>query len=473
MNYFRADTLLKNFAARLKQLKPDKAQWSDKYASATFAELINSFCRYDATAKSWRIYNGCVWQLDVGDLWVRRFAKYFSDALIAYGSNIGDEKQRLTYLEWAIRYTQYRYRETLIKDARDEKFLTADDLNKNDDLLNCLNGTMNLETLEFRPHRAADLLTKVARVEYDPDARSELWERSVAEIMCNDAGLIRYLQKLFGYALTAGTELETCWMFFGASTRNGKSTILETIGSMLGDYGAAIQPETLAQRQNRDSRNASGDVARLAGVRFVNCSEPPKRMLLDAALLKQLLGRDTITARHLYEREFQFIPKFKIVVNTNFLPMVTDDTLFASGRVNVVPFNRHFEPDEQDKTLKTRLQSPENLSGILNWCLEGLRLYRQEGLEPPRAVRDATAVYRKNSDKIGRFIDECLVYSGKNSPAGSIYAYYAAWCNENGYGCENKGNFFDDIRNKGLFAPSGTVDGRTVRNIVKGYELSI
>jgi putative DNA primase/helicase len=129
-------------------------------------------------------------------------------------------------------------------------------------------------------------------------------------------------------------------------------------------------------KQNKDSRQASGDIARLNGCRFLNASEPPKRMIFDVALLKTLLGRDTITARHLHEREFEFVPIFKLVINTNFLPLITDDYMFSSGRINVITFDRHFEPHEQDRILKTRLREPENISGLFNWCLVGLRLFK-------------------------------------------------------------------------------------------------
>ena len=230
-----------------------------------------------------------------------------------------------------------------------------------------------------------------------------------------------------------------------------------------------MKPETLAVKQNLDSRQASGDVARLAGCRFVNASEPPKRMLFDTALLKSLLGRDSITARHLHQREFEFIPKFKLVINTNYLPTITDDTVFSSGRINVISFDRHFEPHEQDKHLKDRLREKRELSGILNWCIEGLRLYRKEGLEPPEAVKNATEVYRSDSDKIGSFINECLTKSERNSKAKDIYDVYAKWCDSNGYGTENKQNFFAELKNKGVFSNSGTVEGKTVKNIVKGY----
>lgn len=265
------------------------------------------------------------------------------------------------------------------------------------------------------------------------------------------------------------TSEETAFILYGSTTRNGKSTLCETLIYLLGDYALTMRPETLATKQNTDSRQANGDVARLCGCRFVNASEPPKRMLFDTALLKSLLGRDSITARFLHQREFEFIPKFKLVINTNYLPVITDDTIFSSGRLNVVSFDRHFEPHEQDKHLKDKLRKKEELSGILNWCLEGLRLYRKDGLKAPAAVQKATNAYRADSDKIGNFINECLKKTDTNSKAKEIYDCYVKWCADNGYGIENKGNFFAEMKNKGLFATSGTVTGKTVKNVIKGY----
>ena len=103
-------------------------------------------------------------------------------------------------------------------------------------------------------------------------------------------------------------------------------------------------------------------------------------MVLSASLVKTLTGRDTINARFLNENSFEFVPQFKLFINTNHLPKVTDPTVFDSGRVKVVPFNRHFSEEEQDKTLKRRLRQTENLSGILNWCWMGCGCCRRPGL---------------------------------------------------------------------------------------------
>ena len=291
--------------------------------------------------------------------------------------------------------------------------------------------------------------------------------------MSGDTDKARYLQSVCGYALTGDCEQEELYLLYGASTRNGKSTLCDTLEHMVGGYGSHIQPETLAAK-DRNSRNASGDIARLKGVRFLHCSEPPKRMIFDVALLKTFTGRDTVTSRFMYENEFEYVPIFTLLINTNYLPVVNDDSFFSSGRCKVITFDRHFEPEEQDPTLKSKLREPENLSALLNWCLEGLRIYRAQGdrLIEPQSVIAATAAYRSQSDKIKNFMLDCFIeQAGGTITAKQAYYSYQAWCRDNGFGCENKSNFMDELRGRGLLRNSATVNGKTVRNVICGYVL--
>lgn len=469
-------TAANSLRERLVQMQPVTAySWDDRGMGELFADVYRDYCRFNVTAKEWYVFDGKVWKADTGAMLVSQRAKELTNALLAYCATIEDERQKADYIKKISCYGQLRYRETMIKDARDKYFISQADLDADLDLFNCQNGTYNLRTGEFKLHNPQDLLSKVSNVIYDPEARSTRFEQFIADIMQGDTAKINYLQTILGYALTAETTLETCWILYGGTTRNGKSTLVETISYMMGNsggYALAMLPQTLAQKQNKDTRQASGDIARLDGCRFLNASELPKRMLFDVALLKTLLGRDSITARHLFEREYEFIPHFKLFINTNFLPLIQDDTMFSSGRINVITFDRHFSPQEQDRGLKDELKTPENISGIFNWCLDGLRRYREQGAEPPEVVQAATAEYRENSDKIGNFITECLIKTGRNTGAGAVYQRFSEWCDDNGYGTESKGNFYDELRNKGIFAASGTVCGRTVRNIVKGYELA-
>lgn len=457
----------------LYKLRPERETWNDQSMGKLFADVFKNECRFNATAKEWMFYNGKYWEQDTGGMRVARRAKMLADALLVYCTTIRDERKREQYIKFVSQYGRYSNRETMVKDARSEYFVIQNDFDKNGSLLNCVNGVFNLDTFELLPHKPEYLISKISNVIYNPDAKSERFEQFINEIMQGDAEKILYLQKTLGLALTTDTSLETCWIWYGATTRNGKSVLAETILHMLGGaagYSLSMAPETLAQRKNKDTRQASGDIARLDGCRFLNASEPPKRMIFDIALLKTLLGRDTITARHLYEREFQFVPAFKLFINTNFLPLIQDDTVFSSGRINVLTFDRHFEPYEQDHHLKDTLKTATNISGVFNWCLEGLKLYREQGLKPPECVKTATQNYRQNSDKMQNFIDECLMeHPGKNSDAKQVYQCFSRWCDENGFGTESKRNFFDEMRNKGIYAERGYVDGRQIRNVIVNH----
>ncbi|MFR4580267.1 MAG: phage/plasmid primase, P4 family [Clostridium fessum] len=177
---------------------------------------------------------------------------------------------------------------------------------------------------------------------------------------------------------------------------------------VLGSYGCTARPETIAQKNSTNSSQPSEDIARLAGVRFVNISEPGKGLVLNAAQVKSMTGNDTINARFLHENSFDFQPLFKLYINTNYLPAVNDMTIFTSGRVIIIPFERHFDESEQDKTLKKEFAKPEVQSAILNWLLEGYALLKKDGLLLPQSVKDATSQYQHDSDKMILFMEDCM-----------------------------------------------------------------
>lgn len=455
--------------ASITKLKPEvNYDMNDKGNGELFADIYKDKARYNITAKQWYVYDGIVWKEDTEGMYVSRLAKELFDTLMVYAVTVEDKKCQ-QYIEHVARLGRLRNRRTMIEDAKDKYCICNDDLDQDKYLLNCKNCVINLKTFDVIEHSADLLLSKVSNIVYEPSAECELFLKFIRDIMQDNDEKIEYIQKLLGYSLTGDTREETCYILYGNTTRNGKSTLVETISYMLGNengYSMNMNPESLAQKQNKDSRQASGDIARLKGTRFLNASEPPKKMIFDVGLLKNLLGRDSITARHLHEREFQFMPCFKLFINTNFLPLITDDTLFSSGRINVITFDRHFKPEEQNKTLKDDLKKEESISGIFNWCLDGLKNYYNDGAEPPECVKESTMEYRKNSDKIGNFIAEVLEESTLNCMAKDVYNAYQEWCRENGYGSENKRNFFAELKSKNIFANSGTVNGKTVKNVV-------
>lgn len=457
---------------KLKRLTPEKScSLNDIGISELFAKIYRNQILYNATARQWYYFNGKVWLEDIGTMITSQKMKEFSKALLAYAVSITDDGTRENFVKYVNKLGNLKSRETITKDSRDKMCVYQTDFDKNKDLFNCQNGTLNLNTFEFLPHNPTDLLSKISNVIYDPKATCPKFEKFINEIMQGNKNKINYLQKALGYSLTCNTSEETCFILYGPKTRNGKGTLTDTISYMLGDYSMTAMPETLTQKKYKDSTRASGDIARLNGCRFLNISEPSQQMIIDSALLKTLLGRDKITARHLQQREFEFCPIFKLFINCNYLPIINDNTVFSSGRINVITFDRFFSSKEQDKTLKDKLKSPSEISGIFNWCLEGLKKYNQEGLIPPIEVKQATENYGRSNDKFTIFCNEELIKGNNNTTLACLYDSYCNWCNKNDLLPLEKSKVKERLMQKKIFKNKGTVNGRTTSNVVIGYEL--
>lgn len=430
--------------------------WEDEHYASTdagnaflFADFFADRARYMKDRGCWYVYDGRVWRMDPGAIETRALCKGLMQMLIYYTKGVQDVARSIVAQRQLKHWQSLNGRMRIITDAQDVYPMTMDMLDANPMYLNCQNGTLDLETGALHPHHPGDLLSRICGADYIPGIRCERWEAFVLEVMRQSAGQLslsneqearskaRWLQRMMGYALTGDTRMECMFMLYGATTRNGKSTMMETMLRLMGDYGTVIQPESLAARTDARSANApSEDLARLAGARLVSASEPDRRMRLSASLVKTLTGNDTITARSLYQNSFQYRPQFKLFLNTNHLPDVGDHTLFDSNRVHLIPFERHFEPHEQDRTLKATFAMPFNLSGILNWCMDGLRDLRDNGFsfgETPESARRCLAAYTADCDAIGQFIHECLSpCEGSAVKSAEVYKAYTAWCRENG-----------------------------------------
>lgn len=442
---------------------------NDKENGQLYAELFKDKHRYNATRRKWMYYDGTKWTDDIEGMEAKQSAKMLSDALLECAMAAGSDG----FLKEVLKLTDLRRRTNMLKDAESEHFIKDEQLDTNDYLVNTKNCVLDLSgsSVKVLEHDPDMLLSKSVNAEYNKYAVSGPWIDFVDDIMQGDKEKIDYLQKIAGLALTGSTSEEACYILYGKTTRNGKSTFCEALLTLLGDYGTTVKPETLAEKQNNDSRVASPDIAKLAGVRFVNTSEPRRGMLIDAGLLKEMTGRDAIVARQLHQSEFSFKPKFTLVMNTNHLPKITDRTVFNGGRINVVTFDRHFSKKEQDKTLKTRLCCQEQLSGILSWCIEGYMKYKKEGMIPPNSVEDATNEYEEDSDKLGCFISACLTEApGNCMKAKDGYELYKDWCDSAGFGCESKSGFFSMLKERNIFAKKGKVRGVSCDNVIKGYK---
>ena len=460
---------------RLKELAPmdsSKYPWNDIGAGRIFADYYQDRLRYVPERKAWFYYQDGIWQPDTGALRAMKYCMELADLMYTFALEIRDEDKRKAYMKYASRWQSHSNRVNILKDAQVHHPISYGKFDSDIYIFNCKNGTLHIDTGEFTEHRSTDFLTKKSPVTYDPYAHSERFSTYIDEIMSGDNERAKFLQKILGYGLTGDTRHECMTILYGVTTRNGKGTLCESVLKVLGDYGCASRPETIAMKSHTNGSQPSEDVARLAGVRFVNIPEPGKGMVLDAAKVKSMTGNDTLNARFLHENSFDFRPQFKIYVNTNYLPVINDMTLFSSDRIIIIPFDRHFDEQSRDTTLKGQFAEDHVQSAILNWLLEGYRLLRSEGLHLPKSVKEATERYQHDSDRMALFIEDNLVADETAEELTStVYSRYKNWCQENGCYPEGMKNFKQGLQAYAKVVRKRPKRGGEKTTMLLGYRL--
>jgi len=422
-----------------------------------FADTFSDTLCYVNDIKCWFHYDGVAWQKS--DSAAMQCANELLDYLISLS-----EPNLSGFIEMLSKHTG---KITMIKEARYIYPVEFKDFDTNPYLLNCLNYTIDFVEHEIKQleHSPKHFITKRANVNFDQEAKCDRWLDFVDEVMCSDLELVKYLQKALGYSLFGSTSKECFFILYGSSTRNGKGTCMETILNLMGDLGKSLDPNSLSKKGGY-SNGATPEFARLDRMRFVNVSEPTKGQKLNAAFIKRLTGGDSVTARFVYQNTFEYRPQFKIFINTNHLLDIDDDTIFSSDRLKMIPFDRHFDETERDETLKETFRQPENMSGILNWLLEGYKLFLSEGLTPPEKAVEALKKYRRECDTIALFIEEALVKSAKSKVKTSeLYENYIKWREGFDGDLISQKEFVNKLREKDLVSRDGA-DG----NVVRGYK---
>ena len=295
-------------------------------------------------------------------------------------------------------------------------------------VLNTPSGIVDLENNKILPHDINKYITKLTGTGIS-DADCPQWKEFLNTIFAGDKELIRYIQKAVGYSLSGSTS-EQCVFFLFGTGRNGKSTFLDTIRAMMGEYASNAQPETIMV-SHKTSGSARSDIARLKGARFVTTVEPNEGMRLDEGLIKQLTGGDPVTARFQYSQEFEFTPEFKIWMATNHKPIIRGTDVGIWRRIHLVPFAVQIPENKIDRNLPYKLK--KELPAILRWAIDGYTLYRKEGLYMPKVVLSAVEDYRREMDVISAFMSSCCLV-GKDEyqvQSNVLYAAYCAWATEN------------------------------------------
>lgn len=302
--------------------------------------------------------------------------------------------------------------------------VSAENTNSRPELFNARNGTLNLETGEVQSHNPADMITKCAGAEIDPDAVSDLWD-DFLEAVLPDKEVRAYLARVFGVGMLGQVREHILPILTGVGG-NGKGVCVDTVQAAFGDYGISVDPKLIMR--SKQERHATF-LADLHGARLVITSETNEGEVLAAATVKRLTGGDAIRANRMRENTFEFEPSHTLIYMTNHTPQVSADDKAMWRRLSVVPFDVVVE--RPDVKLKERLKG--SLPAVLAWVYRGWLDYVGQGLNPPATVLERTEAYRTDSDPLAQFVaEECVTGPMVKVKAKSLFESWAMWAMRSG-----------------------------------------
>ena len=329
-------------------------------------------------------------------------------------------------------------------------YVSLKEFDADPDLLNCPNGVVNLRTGTISPHTPEQRFTHCTAVPYEPKADRTVWLGWLAQAA--GAEQIDYLQIAQGYSITGHTREEVLFYLVGPP-RSGKGIYAETMLSMLGTPLAdVISFSTLTAARDADTQNFN--LAPLHGARLIMASESNQYERFNEAKVKSLTGGDKIQAAFKFHTPFSYRPKYKIWLSSNQPVNADPDDDAVWGRIRVIEFP-HSHLGHEDKTLKQSMLSPEVLTGVLAWTIEGAQKWYElgsAGLPELPSSLFLKQQHRDQLDAVGMWLEECCSQADPTSfTAGhELFSSYKLWCESNGQTPKQMKGLSQALKHKGL-----------------------
>ena len=403
-------------------------QFTDLTNTLYFLRAYEDTIRYCITWDKFLVWNGTDWEIDARGF-VQERIPIFIHQMYRIMRFINDRILKVDFEKHLIKSESFRRIQAIVGLLKMQPSIKVIEKELDTDiyLFNVEGLTLNLKTGKAKEPNIKNLITKKSRFIYEKDAECPTWNLFLMQIFNKDLQLIRFIQKAMGYALS-GDVSEQCLFILWGTGANGKSTFLNVMLELFGDYALSTGIETFMKKNSEQSN----DIARLKGMRLVTTSEIEQGRQISESLIKMVIGEDALTARFLYGEYFSFKPTFKIFMATNHKPKIRGADNGIWRRIKMIPFTVTIPPEQRDKNLTEKLIA-EN-SGILNWLLKGYAMWKKEGLEEPAAVREANEEYRMDMDSVGTFVTDCLELDASlqwRLPTNLLYQTYIKWCSKN------------------------------------------
>jgi putative DNA primase/helicase len=382
--------------------------------------------RYCHTWKKWLIWNGRRWKPDNRQD-IYGLAKDTVRSIYSEAARMEEEASRSRLVDHAVKSESLYEIKAMIEMAQNDLAISPEDLDKNPMLFNCQNGTLDLSTGKLRRHNQADCLSKMSPVVYDAEGQCPNWVRFLERLFNGEDSLINFLQQAIGYTLTGKVTEKALFVFVGDGD-NGKTTLLEAVRFMMGDYAGTVEINHLMQSASGAEQQRA--IADLHGRRFITASEAEEGQKLNVAKIKQITGMGRLTGCRIYGSAFEFDPLFKLFIDANHKPVIRGSDLAIWNRIRLVPFNVSIPKAKQDRHLLSKLK--DEAPGILAWAVRGCLEWQQhKHLVSPSAVSEAGENYRQEMDLVQDFVgDSCECDASATTLFTTLYSRYQHWCEQ-------------------------------------------
>lgn len=413
------------------EAKPKRSEYdlTDTGNAQRYIDTFGNDVRYNTQNKCWLVWDGKTWVRDS-----RQEVKNFADRLIHIMKKEAfeepDEKKAEALWKNVKHLSSSSGKEAMLKEAQHIGLTPTlnSDYDNDPYLLNCENGVIDLKTGKILPHDRSRMMSKNTHVALDTEGEPENWLKALDGVFQGNKEVISFVRRAIGYTLTGSVKEQCFFQCFGNGS-NGKSVFFNTIYNLLGDYSLNAQVESVLTRGGGSSGNASPDIARMNGARFVRTNEPNEGSRFNEGLIKQMTGGDVVTARYLYGEDFEFNPVMKLWIASNYKIVVRGTDKGIWRRQRLIPFEAVFEGKNDDKGLEERIR--KELPKILWWAVKGCLEWQKEGLGMPEKIKDATEEYRDEMDIVESFAKECLRKKpSAREKAGDVFAAYRAWARQ-------------------------------------------
>jgi len=392
--------------------------------------LFTGRLRWCPERRTWLHWTGKCWQTDYeervrADVYEALYQEYAGRCMHPASE---DERNRAVDRMNELRDSRYWEKALELFKGEEGVLTQASELNADPWLLNTPSGVLELRTGKLREHRPEDLLSRITAAEYDPQAECTLFEAFLRQILPHN-GLVEYMQAVLGMALIGANRPQELYILYGRG-RNGKSTLLNVLQAVLGDYAGPIPRDAvLTRRQQQDAARVS--LAACEGIRFGVLDELADGATLSPVAVKDLTSDNPMKARALYENYRDIRLSVTPFIATNHKPAIPEQTEGTWRRVRLIPFTFQVAEESVDPQMEGKLLRED--AGILRWLVDGCRRALEHGLQRPPVVEEATREYRTEEDALAEFIDACCV-TGPACRAvfRDLYAAYQQWCDENG-----------------------------------------